>query len=364
MLRAAEHKPMAAGTAKLIARNFRLAAAGARAGLAAVHYGGAPAMAAGRVVMGVANKLSGGKIPRLPEQVPLPAPAKKLPQLKGRPDATKVVYFATCLTRSMGAIEGEPSQVSLPEAVVRVAEACSRQIVWPEGLPSLCCGQPFFSKGFNEAGRLAAEKTVAALWEASDQGRWTIICDTSPCTGQLHHCEVYLSGESLGKWKKLRILDLATWLAKEVLPERSDWPKLNRRVVLHPTCTVMKQGWTADLRKVAETFSDNVEIPVLAECCGFAGDRGLLFPELTLSATSPEAGEVRRKTHLQEMAPDDPCAASKLAVGCDVGSEDENGCDYRYYSTCRTCEMGMTATTGKAYGNIIQLVYDALIAKI
>src|SRR5690606_17747385 len=143
---------------------------------------------------------------------------------------------------------------------------------------------------FNDAGRLAAEKTLAALWEATEHGQWPVVCDTSPCTGQFAHCEAYLTGETLAQWKKIRIFDLVTWLSRDVLSERNDWPKLNRRVVLHPTCTVMKQGWTGDLRKVAETFSDNVEIPVLAECCGFAGDRGLLFPELTMSATSPEAG--------------------------------------------------------------------------
>jgi len=358
-LRSEEHKPMAAGAAKLIAKNFGLAASGARVGLAVVHYGGAPAMAAGRVVMGVANKLSGGKIPRLPEQVPLPGPAKKLPALSAKTDAPKVVYFATCLTRSMGAIPGEPSLASVPEAVVNVAEACGRQVVWPKGLPNLCCGQPFFSKGFNKAGKLAAEKTLAALWQATEEGRWPVVCDTSPCTGQFSHCDAYLTGESLAQWRKIRILDLAVWLAREVIPERTDWPKLDRRVVLHPTCTVMKSGWTADLRNVAETFSNNVEVPVLAECCGFAGDRGLLFPELTISATTPESSEVRRKTGIDPMSADDPLRNSKIAAGCANDSGEE--CEYRYYSTCRTCEMGMTATTGKAYASIIQLVYDALI---
>lgn len=360
-LREAEHRPLASSVARAMAKNFRVMAFGARAGLAVVHYGGAPARAVGKVVMGVANKLSGGKIPRLPDQIPMPAPAPRLPRLDPTFVGTKVVYFATCLSRSMGALPEEPSSVSLAQAVVAVAQACGRQIVYPQHISSLCCGQPFYSKGFNDAGTLAAEKTVDALWEASERGRWTIICDTSPCTGQLVNAQTFLTGESLAKWNKLRILDVATWLAREIVPERTDWPKLHRRVVLHPVCTVMKQGWTPELRKVAETFAEQVELPVLAECCGFAGDRGLLFPELTLSATAPESSEMRRKMGMQPTEPGDPCGAfaeASAAACSQTGSPD--GCDTRFYSTCRTCEMGMSATTGEAYGHIIQLVYDAL----
>src|SRR5690606_25619765 len=102
---------------------------------------GTPVMMAGKVVMGAANRLSGGKIPRLPDQVPLPGPARKLPSIDKTFVGTKVVYFATCLTRSMGAIPGEPSRVSVPEAVTAVARACGRQIVYPPALGGLCCGQ-------------------------------------------------------------------------------------------------------------------------------------------------------------------------------------------------------------------------------
>lgn len=355
-LRAAEHKPWSARGAGLVVRHFAAMTWGARAGLSVIHYGGAPAYKLGQAVMSVANRVSGGKIPRLPAEIPLPAPARKLPMSAKSGAEQKVVYFATCLTRSMGAIPGEPSQVSVPEAIVAIANKCGREVVWPKKLSGLCCGQPFFSKGFNEAGRDAASRTVDALWDASEQGRWPIICDTSPCTGQLLHCDAYLTGEHLARWKKLRVLDAPSWLVREVLPERADWPQLNRHVVLHPTCTVMKQGWTGELKKLAETFATSVELPVLAECCGFAGDRGLLFPELTLSATAPEAGEVRKKSGIDPLPTGDPCELKQP----DCGSAGE--CDMRFYSTCRTCEMGMAATTGEAYASIVQLVYDALCA--
>ena len=42
------------------------------------------------------------------------------------------------------------------------------------------------------------------------------------------------------------------------------------------------------VRKVAGSFADSVDIPYDWRCCAFAGDRGLLHPELTASATSRE----------------------------------------------------------------------------
>ncbi len=43
---------------------------------------------------------------------------------------------------------------------------------------------------------------------------------------------------------------------------------------------------------VAEHVADEVVVPQDAGCCGYAGDRGLLHPELTASATAREAAEV------------------------------------------------------------------------
>ena len=71
----------------------------------------------------------------------------------------------------------------------------------------------------------------------------------------------------------------------------------------------------------------------MAGCCGFAGDRGFLHPELTRSATRQEGAE----------------AASG-----------QNG-DTLYYSTCRTCEIGMTAAVKEVYRSVVYLCYDALV---
>ena len=70
-------------------------------------------------------------------------------------------------------------------------------------------------------------------------------------------------------------------------------------------------------------------VPVDAGCCGFAGDRGLLVPELTASATRHESAEV-----------------------C---SGEFDG----YYSSGRTCEMGMSRATGRPYRSFWHLLERA-----
>jgi len=103
--------------------------------------------------------------------------------------------------------------------------------------------------------------------------------------------------------------------------------------VLHPTCTLVKTGGLPDLLAVARAHAETVVVPESAECCGFAGDRGFLVPELTASATAAEAEEVRRTA---------PGASG-------------------FYSTCRTCEIGMTRAVGRPYRSLVHLVRQAVI---
>lgn len=85
------------------------------------------------------------------------------------------------------------------------------------------------------------------------------------------------------------------------------------------------------LKKIAETFAEEVIVPLDWGCCGMAGDRGFLFPELTTSATEKEAREVNGHHHVEG-----------------------------HYSSTRTCEMAMTHATGKNYESILYLVAEGL----
>ncbi|MCW4457461.1 FAD-binding and (Fe-S)-binding domain-containing protein [Microbacterium sp. MPKO10] len=107
-----------------------------------------------------------------------------------------------------------------------------------------------------------------------------------------------------------------------------------RRVAVHPTCATEAIGATSALTDIAEAVADEAYVPVDWGCCGFAGDRGMLHPELTASATAPEAAEVQR---------------------CDSEVPFDG-----FVSANRPCEMAMTRATGKPYRHVLELLADQL----
>ncbi len=67
-------------------------------------------------------------------------------------------------------------------------------------------------------------------------------------------------------------------------------------------------------------------VPTESTCCGFAGDRGFLHPELTASATAAEAEEV-----------------GKLDADAHLCAN-------------RTCEIGLERATGERYESFVYLL--------
>ena len=72
-----------------------------------------------------------------------------------------------------------------------------------------------------------------------------------------------------------------------------------------------------------------MDVPLAATCCGFAGDRGFLHPELTAAATRDEAAEL---------------AARRFDA---------------HLCSNRTCEIGLQQATGGAYASFVQLLEEA-----
>jgi D-lactate dehydrogenase len=256
-----------------------------------------------------------------------------VPRLPADERDRHVVYFISCLNRGMDSIPGEAWKTGTAESVVNILAAAGIQAHYPPGLEGLCCGTPYSSKGFDDAYRQMAEKATTALWEASRGGRFPILVDTSPCTFKMKHYGDVLQGEDLKRWEQMQICDIIEYLHDEVLP-RIELKPVAGTAVLHPTCSCRKMGLEEKMLAVARQCAAHAEIPMNAGCCGFAGDRGFLIPELTESATQREAAEVRRMD---------------AAAG--------------HYSTSRTCEMGMSAATDQTYSALIQLVGQALANK-
>ena len=324
----AVHPPWSQHIAAFVARHFAQAAALARVGLRLAAALRTVPLGSRLVegLTGLAHHFLPTLVPRLGPELRLPPPAPALAGLRDGNGQPRVVYFPSCLNRILGPDAGTPT----PRAMLDVLEWAGWSPVYPAAIRDLCCGMPFASKAFTDAAHAAAARTAEALWAASREGRDPVVTDASPCAGFLQQDAQKILADS---GRSLRIDDFSTLWAREVLPRPSPVPKQGGTAVLHPTCTLVKSGGLADLLRVARAHREKVIVPRSAECCGFAGDRGFLVPELTRSAAAAEAAEVRET----------------------LGSGEAG-----LYSTCRTCEIGMSRAVGREYLSIVHLVHEAI----
>ncbi|MDL9978751.1 FAD-binding and (Fe-S)-binding domain-containing protein [Microbacterium sp. ASV49] len=229
------------------------------------------------------------------------------------------VYFSSCTTTMFGPVGGDGVAESFP----RLCERAGIALTTPEGPPSLCCGTPWKSKGLTEGYAVMKARVSAALRRATDGGRLPVVCDASSCTEGL---TILL--EAAGD-EGIRVIDAVAFVDEHVLPRL---PAANRiaSLTLHPTCSSHHLGLDGALGRVAAAAADTVVVPDDWGCCAFAGDRGMLHPELTASATAPEAAGV------------------------------EQAASVAHASLNRTCELGMTRATGREYRHVLQVLDEVL----
>ena len=243
-----------------------------------------------------------------------------------------VVYFPACLSRLMGSYPGRDR--NLMETFLDVCRKSGIGVVVPEDLHGTCCSQIFSSKGHAEAYREMAHRVVDSLWRASREGSLPVVTDVSSCAYTLGKLRPVLDAERRVRYDSLTILDSVEFLHDRVMPRVGSAAALERRVVLHPVCSLEKMGTESKWLALARRCAREVEVPASAGCCGMAGDRGFLVPQLTASATRSEAAEVTAGTF--------------------------DG----HFSSTRTCEMAMTEATGRNYESILYLVDDLLSSDV
>jgi hypothetical protein len=106
----------------------------------------------------------------------------------------------------------------------------------------------------------------------------------------------------MGFWRgsnplpQLKLLDSIEFLHDILLPKLEIHP-VEEDVILHPNCSARKLGLQDKLAAIAQRCARSAVVPLNLDCCAFAGDRGLLYPELTRSATSKEAAEVNAREY-------------------------------------------------------------------
>ncbi|MDR1712370.1 MAG: FAD-binding oxidoreductase [Propionibacteriaceae bacterium] len=271
------------------------------------------------VVIGV-NKL-GRKI--LSEDT-LPLVSKELPgggpkRARSKPSGEiTAVYLPACVNRMFGpAGEGEGVQ----KAFESLCAKAGINVYIPPEIEKMCCGTVWSSKGIPGGYKEMADVVLPALKAATQDGKLYAVCDASSCTEGFRH--MLETDPSL----KIEVIDAVAFVAKHILPALGDYPKLES-LTIHQTCSSTQMGLNPDLVKVSKAVAEKVNVPVDTGCCAFAGDRGMLHPELTYAATRPEAAEV-----------------AKLNATA--------------HASCnRTCELGMTRATGKTYRHVLELLAE------
>ena len=321
-LRAVQHTPREERRAVRLAGRWRAVERAGRAGLRA-------GAALGRVA-GTGGVRALSRLPRktLGEEV-VPEWGEAMPRAaSGRMPATSregaaAVYVPSCTNRIFGRSPKAPDGPELPEALVAVSARAGMPVWIPDDVAGNCCGVPFSSKGLAEAHAVMAGATFEALWRWSDGGELPVVCDASSCTlGLAAEAAPALSDEQRERHARLEILDSIAW-AQRLLPGLEVSRRLGH-VALHPTCATRHLGLSGRLQAVAGAIAGDVTVPITATCCGFAGDRGMLHPELTASATAAEAAELAAK-----------------------GPFDA------HLSSNRTCEIGLEHATGEPYESIV-----------
>jgi D-lactate dehydrogenase len=246
---------------------------------------------------------------------------KSIPQKEKEHLPLKVVYFPSCINQTMGQSKHGGKIHDLVDEVIQLMAKAGYETIFPEGMERMCCGQIWESKGMLDIADRKSAELEAALWKASDEGRYPVLCAQSPC---LHRMRKVMH--------KMHLYEPAEFIMKFLVP-RLDFHPIDRHIALHLTCSTRQMGVADDLIALAKMCSDNVFLPEGVGCCGFAGDRGFTFPELN-------------KYGLRKLRPQ--IEANHIEVG---------------YSNSRTCEIGLETNTGIPYMSIVYLVNECTTPK-
>jgi len=266
----------------------------------------------GGLAKGMRN-LTGGRIPLWNPFLPKGAKKAHFQDIQ-RSSGRTVVYFPTCIVRAMGPAKSDPDQRELYEATLSVLEKAGYSVLFPKGLEELCCGMSFSSKGFPDQASQQFKLLEKALREASQDGRIPILIENGSCT--------YTIKSKLDP--SIRIYEPVEF-AHDFLMDKLAFTKVPETIAVHVTCSSTKMGLAAKWRTVAGACAERVVFPKDVSCCGFAGDRGFLFPELNASA-------------LEGLKPE-------LPHDCKSG-----------VSNARTCEIGLSQHGGINYQSIMYLI--------
>lgn len=232
----------------------------------------------------------------------------------------KVVYFPSCLNQTMGrAAKG--AKPDLVDEVVKFLGKCGWEVIFPERKKDLCCGMIWASKGLTEQADGKTKELEDALLVASEGGKYPVVCDQSPCLKRMR--------DKMTRVKPLELLEfIHDYVADSLEFHQTDEP-----IAVHLTCSTRHLKLNDKVLDLARRCSKSVLVPEGIGCCGFAGDKGFMHPELnaySLRSLRKQLAEAGVK---------------------------------RGFSNSRTCEIGLTTNSGVPYQSLVYLIDECTTIK-
>lgn len=244
------------------------------------------------------------------------------PKEEVKPAAKKVVYFPSCINQTMGVSREKGKKIApLVDTIITLCNKAGYEVIFPKGMKNLCCGTIWESKGMPDIADRKTAELEKALLEASENGKYPVLCDQSPC---LHRMREHI--------KSMYLYEPAEFIHDFLAPELEFTP-IDEPIAVHVTCSTRRMGLADKIIALAGKCSRNVIVPSEVGCCGFAGDKGFMLPEVN-------------KYALRKLRPQIEQAGVKYG-----------------YSNSRTCEIGLSTNSGIPYKSIAYLVNDCTKAK-
>jgi D-lactate dehydrogenase len=228
-------------------------------------------------------------------------------------EGAAAVYMPACINRIFGNAIGSDPHPTLPEALVALSRRAGRPVWIPDDVVGHCCSVPWSSKGFASGRDLMVDRMKDALRRWTNGGALPVVIDASSCS---HGLIADVAPEGI------EVLDCVAWVHDHLL-DRLEVRRRHPRALVHPTCSVVHLGLGAKLTAIASAMAEEVVVPAASGCCGMAGDRGWLHPELPASALRDVAQELDGQSF-------DICVSSN-----------------------RTCEAALTLHTGRSYESFV-----------
>lgn len=257
------------------------------------------------------RSVSGNSIPLWTSAMPKAYTPKATGSLKSE---LKVVYFPSCLNQTMGTAHSSPDHTPLVDKTVALLEKAGYEVIFPSNMNKLCCGTIWESKGMPEIADRKAAELEEALYIATENGRYPVLCDQSPCLYRMRNT-----------MKRIKLYEPAEFILT-FLCDKLEFTPIKQPVAIHITCSMKKMKLEKQLIALAGLCSEKVLVPEEVGCCGFAGDKGFTHPEVNAYA-------------LRKLRP------QLEKAGIEMG-----------YSNSRTCEIGLTTNSDIPYLSIVYLV--------